>query len=278
MTPIAHLLVFVAVFVVVYWIPGAVFQAFCRSEERFEKLLSQDPGWAVSPRVLVIASWAGGAVLSLLIATLTHRFILAILIGAGAYMAPSLWLVFLLRQRKQKLEEQIMDLLPSLASSLRAGLTLPQAMEDIISSLSWPMRTEISRTVQDYRMGRTLSEAIEGLGRRSALESFRVILTAIEICFSQGGDLPSVLDTITAEFREIDRVERQARALSAEARLQAKLMAFAPFVLAGLLYLGAPDLWANFADSPIGVLVLSVASLMIIGAIAWMRRIVAFQI
>jgi tight adherence protein B len=180
-------------------------------------------------------------------------------------------------RRKAAFAEQLDDILVLLASNLRAGHSLPQALDSLTGDIEEPASSEIIRAVTQVRVGRDLTEALSDVAERMDSDDFRWITQAIAIHRQVGGNLAEVLDTVANTIRERGQVRRQVSSLSAEGRLSAYVLIALPFFVVLFLSLVNPGYLAVFTATAIGWAMLAVAAVLLVVGIFWLRATVKVE-
>jgi len=180
-------------------------------------------------------------------------------------------------RRKAAFAEQLDDILALLASNLRAGHSLPQALDSLTGDIEEPASSEIIRAVTQVRVGRDLTEAMSDVAERMDSDDFRWITQAIAIHRQVGGNLAEVLDTVANTIRERGQVRRQVSSLSAEGRLSAYVLISLPFFVVLFLSLVNPGYLAVFTATAIGWVMLAVAAVLLVVGIFWLRATVKVE-
>ncbi len=116
--------------------------------------------------------------------------VLAIAAGTLAALLPRLVLRWLRRRRWDRLHIQLPDALMMLASSLRGGANLQQAMEGISRDLSPPISQELALVVREQRLGVAFEDAIDHLARRVPSQDVQLVSSALRISREVGAILP----------------------------------------------------------------------------------------
>ena len=183
-----------------------------------------------------IAIQAGGALLLFAISFLRFQIsILPIIFGVLGWFAPRIYLSYRKRRRLALFSEQLVDTVNLLASSLRAGHSLPQAMEMVAETGLPPISEEFSRVMHELDIGSPLDGALENMVRRIRSEDMEIISTAAIIHHHAGGNLAATLETISDTIRDRIRVRGEISAMTAQARASSLFITLLPFVLAGLI-------------------------------------------
>ncbi len=177
-------------------------------------------------------------------------------------------------RRRKQFDEQLPGSLALIAGGLRAGHSLPQAIDALVQEAASPTRDEFQRALFETQLGHTLPTALRSLAARVRSEDFDWVVQAIEIQREVGGDLAGVLDNVTRTIRDRTRVRRQIDTLTAEGRLSGIVLLALPVVVMLFIAVVNPsyltDLFTTFAGT---VMLIIGGSLMVVGAL-WLRRIV----
>ncbi|MCP3993265.1 MAG: VWA domain-containing protein [Actinomycetia bacterium] len=177
-------------------------------------------------------------------------------------------------RRRRRFADQMTDALGALAGTLRAGQSLLQAIEYVAHESPSPTSSEFRRIVFETRIGRDMTDSMEGVAERMASVDFQWVADAVDINREVGGDLTEVLDNVSDTIRDRQAIELQVRALSGEGRATAWVLLATPIFLFIMLSWRTPENMALFVASPTGRALLSgAAGGMIIGYF-WIRKLV----
>jgi flagellar protein FlaJ len=166
----------------------------------------------------------------LLIASAPITFILLTL-GVPYYLA---------QRRAAELERVLPDALRQMASTLRAGVGIDGAMEDIAKSKYGALSQEFERAVVEIRRGRSLDSALLALARRSNSplyeRGFHLIVEGVE----RGAAIADVLDAVASDIREVHAIQRERRATTMQQVLFLTMAALfaAPFIIGLTIAIG----------------------------------------
>ncbi|WP_258933492.1 type II secretion system F family protein [Nesterenkonia pannonica] len=119
-------------------------------------------------------------------------------------------------KRQKQFAEQLDDSLQLMASNLRAGHSLPQALSSVAKEADSPTAEEFARIVNETRVGRDLGLALDVTAERMASEDFSWVTQAIAINREVGGNLAEVLDGVADTIRQRNEIRGQVATLSAE--------------------------------------------------------------
>lgn len=201
------------------------------------------------------------------------------LIGAvAAFPLPRLYLTFLRKQRLRKFNEQLEDALLSMSSSLKAGFSINQALEVIAQENRRPISFEFNLLIQELRLGVTLEKGLDNMSRRLDCPDFELVAVSILTARQTGGELTSTLERLAGMIRERVRIAARIRALTAQGRMQAAIIAIMPFALLFAMMNIVPDMMNAFFSTVAGILsLLAVVILVVIGFLS-IRKITNIDI
>jgi tight adherence protein B len=176
------------------------------------------------------------------------------------------------RKRLVKFGDQLELVLRLMASGLRAGLGLRQALVLVIDELDDPARTEFMRVLGQANIGLSVYDALDSLAKRMPSDECAMMVRAIRVQSQTGGNLAKVLEHLAHTIKERRRVYRKMRALTAEGRMSAWVIALLPVVV-GLMIVAfnAPMRHALLATGLGHVVMIFVAMLEGAGVLMLMR-------
>lgn len=241
---------------------------FLVSREKLERA-----GLKTQPADFLLMMGAGtvaGSVFGFLLGGLFFAILMIAVVPAGM-MA---FLSVLTSRRKSKFDEQLPDTLQMLTGSMRAGHSLMRAIDASARETDAPMSEELSRIVNETRIGRDLGESMIDVSVRTGSEDFAWISQAIEIHREVGGDLAEVLDHVGETIRDRNQIRRQVKALSAEGKMSAAVLMGLPVVLFFALILINSQYAKTFTSTVPGFLMLGAAAVMLTAGGFWLSRLI----
>jgi tight adherence protein B len=188
------------------------------------------------------------------------------------------WLGRAGRVRVRKIEDQLPGVLQLLAGSLEAGSSVLHAFELVVEEGDPPLASELARVVAETKVGRPLLESLEAVAERVGSRDLDWTVEAIRIQQQTGGKLADTLRVLADFMRARLEVRGEVRALSAEARLSAKVLTALPIVIGGFMFMFRRAYFQPLLETTPGRVMLVVGlSGMVIGSY-WMRRIVRVEV
>ncbi|MFD1719935.1 type II secretion system F family protein [Amnibacterium endophyticum] len=197
-----------------------------------------------------------------------------VLVPVGAAVAPVAARIVLVVRRDRRdaaFVDQLDDTLVLLTGSLRAGHSLLRAIDGAADESESPTREELTRVVNETRLGRDLASALVMTADRMRSEDMRWIAQAVAVNQEAGGNISEVLAQVATTIRERGQIRRQVKALSAEGRFSALILLALPIGVLLVLLVIRPGYLAPLFSEPLGWLALAASGLLFLVGGLWMR-------
>lgn len=209
---------------------------------------------------------------------LLSRVAVSLMLTIVLFPVPRLILRQLRKRRVAKFNEQLEDVLMGISSSLKAGFSIQQAIEEVGDEGRPPISVEFRLLAQECRLGVPLTQALENMNQRLGSEDFELVATAIITARQTGGELTGALERLAGLIRERLRIARKLNAITAMGRMQAWMIGAMPFaLLIGIQYV-APNLIAGIFDTIIGYALLAGVILLVTIGFLVIRKITTIDI
>jgi tight adherence protein B len=203
----------------------------------------------------------------------------ALFLGLALGLAvPWLFLSITRSRRENAFLAQLPDALQLIAGSLKAGYSLPQAMDAVVREVTPPISVEFNRALVESRLGMSPEDALDGIAARTGSRDFSWIVMAIRIQRDVGGNLAELLTTVGDTLRERERLRRQVRALSAEGKLSGYVLGALPVLFTVYLLLAQPEYLNTLFTDPVGVILLGLGVILLVIGGFWMSRLVKVKV
>jgi tight adherence protein B len=213
--------------------------SFFASQEMALMLISAN--WPITETEYTLIR-VGAAIVSLLIGWLVFGSILS---GAGlailAFMIPGFLLQRALLLRRVAFERQLVDVLVLLTNSIRAGYSLLQAIDVVVNEMNAPAADEFRRVRREVSLGLPLSQALENLNLRIENADLGMVVTAININQQVGGNLVTMLESVTKTIRERVRLFAEIRVLTSQQRFNSYILTLLPVGMGALVMFLNPE-------------------------------------
>ena len=139
-------------------------------------------------------------------------------------------------------------------------------------------RGEEPGTYLTQRLGLGLNDALQRMGERVASQDLQYFITAVLLQTETGGNLAEIMENIGHLIRERLKLKGKVRALTAEGRYSALILALLPFVVFVALYVLNRSYVDILFKEPAGPKIIAVGIISIILGIYWMRRIIEIKV
>lgn len=185
----------------------------------------------------------------------------------------------LINKRNKALQNQFMDLLEALSTSLAAGNTMfgavVNARTDLLNQYSETdlIIVELNEIVAGMDNGKTLEEMLRNFGERSGNEDIKNFGNVISNCYRLGGNFGDVVRRTREIISDKVAVADEIATKIASNKLQHNVMCIMPIVLVAMLKLSNPD-FANNLSSALGVIVTTIAIAIFVASYFWGQKII----
>lgn len=226
----------------------------------------------VTPGALVGASLIGGVVVAATVGGLAASAPIGLCFGLLAMRGPHALVAMRARTRRESMRTVWPDVVDNLASGIRAGLPLAEALSQVGDSGPEQVQPAFMAFAQDYRATGRFADSLDALKARLADPVADRIVEALRMTRDVGGsDVGHVLRTLAEFLRDDARARGEIEARQSWTVNAARLAAAAPWVVLALLS-SQPSNTAAF-NSPSGLMVLAVGGVLTIVAYRMMVRI-----
>ncbi len=188
---------------------------------------------------------------------------------AGAFL-PVAFVSFKAKRRLSAIEDQLPDILITIAASLKAGHSFRQGLQAVVDEGQPPASDEFKRVLTETSLGRPMDDALAEMSERIGSKNLDFVITAVTIQRQVGGSLAGIFDMVADAVRERQQFMRKIKGLTAMGRMSAYVLIGLPFFLAGMFTLINPaymaPLWGTSAGHKIifsGLVMMAIGSLLL---------------
>jgi tight adherence protein B len=240
---------------------------------RLQNMIAQ-AGLQISVARLASLSCALGVALGIVAAVVAKRwwaFPVGLIPGAAV---PILYIRLRRNRRIRKLVVQLPDAFDMMGRIVRAGQTVPAALQIIADDFEPPISEEFRRCCDQQNFGISFEAALRDLARRSGVMELRILVVALLVQARSGGNLAELVKNLATMVRTRLKLHQKLRAMTGEGRMQATVLIVLPTLAFACMLVLSPDYATTLVERPgllIGTLVAQLA-----GAF-WIRRIISFE-
>ena len=183
----------------------------------------------------------------------------------------------LVRARRRRYAEDVGRGAPgcarALADALGAGHSVPGAVTQAAPLLPGPAGRELRGLAAALAFGEPLEAVLEDLRRRIRHPAWDALVAAVLLQRDAGGDLAGLLRELAGALEAGDRSRRDARAVTAQARFTAWLVAALPLGTAVLAEAASPGFLARLVSHPLSAYCVVLAAALQMLALVCIRRL-----
>jgi tight adherence protein C len=123
------------------------------------------------------------------------------------------------RKRREQVERALPDLIDLLVVTLEAGLSFAQSLRLAATKIREPLSSEVRLTLQEQNMGLTLVEALENLLSRVDTPGVRMFSRSIAQGETMGVSTGQIMRNLAVELRKRQRAYAEERAQKAPVKI-----------------------------------------------------------
>lgn len=197
------------------------------------------------------------------------------LAGAGLFYS---WVQLKIARRLATFITQLETALRLIASGVRVGLGLRQAMTIVTEELPDPARHEFLRVIGQTNIGVSVLDAIDDLAERMRANETLMMARVIRIQSQSGGDLARILEQLAATIKARRQVMCKISAITAEGRMSALVLLAIPLALGLYMVATQPQFGHALLYTYLGHVVIGlIVALEVIGYI-WLKYILRVDV
>lgn len=206
----------------------------------------------------------------------------------NAFIAVGLWLCTLLlppmivnsmwQRRRKKIDAQLALSISTMCNSIRAGLTLVQAVQRLAETAPEPIRTEFKIMANQYSFGADMEQVITTTKERLNLPNFNLFASALLLNREMGGDIAATLGRIAQSLDRLKQMKATVEAHTSEGRTNIKVLLVAPVFMLLMLWLVDPSGVEVVFTTPQGWGILLLAGVLALTGVYFASRITRTEV
>jgi len=194
----------------------------------------------------------------------------AIVVGYSPLVLIRAWGNF----RVQKLEKQLADAMDLMIAGFQSGSGVRECLDLIRSQKRKPISQEFHRLLSLIEVGVPAVDAFKQWARPLDSKIVTVFALGMAAKWEIGGNYSLMLGNLSGRVRELIRLQRRVRTLTAEARFTGILGMTLPYGIAAVQVILNPNYLDSLWESPLGPQALAFAILLQVLAVLWIRRMI----
>ena len=196
--------------------------------------------------------------------------------GAFCVFLPDFVIRLIVETRRKRYEERYVRALKAFASSLRSGMSVQQAVQDVSRNpFIAPEICEGFRQIDaDIRVGISIERAFEIFAQKADNNDARDVAAAIAMQAEVGGSEAKVIDAIALNIEDRLVTRKRIRAVFAGTDFMVNALDVIPFLVVVMMYIGMPSYMEPVFADP-GMLVVFIGTLIftLVGSVSIRRKL-----
>lgn len=252
--------------------PAAAAPALTAREGRTVELLAAAGLRDVAPRSLVLLCLGAGLAGTVVVLGVTRTVPIALVLGALTGYLPMAVVTGRARRRQREFAEVWPEAVDDLASAVRAGMSLPDAVAALAIRGPEPLRPAFDAFALDYQVSGRFGDCLDRLKERLADPVGDRVVEGLRIAREVGGgELGRLLRNLSGYLRDDLRTRSELEARQSWAVNGARVAVAAPWVVL-LVMSTKPEVITRY-QSPAGAVVLVVGAVLCVVAYRLMMRL-----
>jgi tight adherence protein B len=182
--------------------------------------------------------------------------------------------VALLHSAQSRYKNHFLDVFPDaldlVGRGVRAGSPVNEALATAGREIADPVGGELRRALDQVQIGVQMIDALSQIADRVRAADFRFMVVALALQAKTGGSLAETLANLSGVIRARKNLRLKAKALTAEAKASAMILAVLPFLVGGYMCVINRDFGLTLWVDPRGRFMLGVAFLSLLGGLTTM--------
>jgi tight adherence protein B len=241
------------------------------------RLLLERADIPLRPAEFVYISGGAGLGLGLLVALSGASPIAILIFMCLGGSLPLAWAWFKAGRRLKAFENQLPDILITVAASLKAGHSFRQGLQSVVEEGQPPASKEFKRVLTETRLGRPMDEALQAMGERVGSNNLDFVITAVTIQRQVGGSLAGLFDMVADAVRQRQQFQRKIKGLTAMGRMSAYVLIGLPFFVAFCLTILNAEYMSPLFHTSTGHKLIGLGLGMMLVGSAVLKKMVSFK-
>lgn len=231
------------------------------------------------PRDFYVASALLGVLLASIALFILELPFSAAIVAAfvGGFGLPRWILNKMTARRQAKFLGQLANAIDVIVRGIKSGLPLNECLQVIARESPEPLGSEFLEVVDQQKMGVGLADGLERMCDRLPLPEVRFLTIVIAIQQQAGGNLSEALSNLASVLRERQSLAMKVKALSAEAKASAIVLASLPPGVMTMVYLSSPDYIMPLFTTTMGHFMVAFGAVWMLTGVLIMRKMINFK-
>ena len=176
------------------------------------------------------------------------------------------------------LDRQVGEFADGVASAVRGGLSISQAVTFAAEEAEPPLRRAASALLGTIEVGTPLTESLEGFADSVGTDEARLLALVLGVHHRSGGNVAAALDEIRSTIRHRLDLRRELSALTAQGRISGAILGVLPVAFFLVLSLTSRSELEPVVRSPVGAVLVTTGLALEALAYLWIRRLLRVDV
>jgi tight adherence protein B len=181
------------------------------------------------------------------------------------------------RKREHRMQEHLADAVALIATAMRSGRSLLQALELSAEEVDPSLGGSFRRLVDRTELGDPMDEAIDAWAVEVGGPDARLVAGVLKLHRRTGGSLSTTLEDLAGTLRSRRSAAREIESLTAQARLSATILGLLPIGFFLFLSVVARDDLEAAYETPAGVAAIGLGFALQGAAYLWIRGLLRVE-
>ncbi|RUO21246.1 hypothetical protein CWE08_06600 [Aliidiomarina iranensis] len=159
---------------------------------------------------------------------------------------------YLKKKRQKAFQKQLPDALLLLANILRSGGSMQVGLQFIAREMPIPLAQEMTLVTRQLRLGKSFPDALFDLQQRMPSIDLDRAVVALRLGYEAGGQQAPLLERLAASMRKKLQLQQRILSLSAQGRIQGRVMTALPLLLCAVLWFMEQTIMETLSTHHIG--------------------------
>jgi tight adherence protein B len=195
----------------------------------------------------------------------------------GGFGLPRWILNKMTARRQQKFLAELANAIDVIVRGIKSGLPLNECMNIIARESPEPLASEFREVVEQQKLGVSLGDGLERMCDRLPLPEVRFLAIVISIQQQAGGNLSEALSNLASVLRDRQMLAVKVKALAAEAKASAAVLASLPPGVMTMVYLSSPAYIKPLFTTTVGHFMVAFGAVWMLTGVLIMRKMINFK-
>ena len=156
------------------------------------------------------------------------------------------------QQRADLISTELAPALQLIVGQLKVGRSVLSAIAEVAETIPEPLGGILQEVVAEARVGTPIEEVLARVADREGERHLGIVASALGLHSRHGGSLVEILESVIETIEEEDRLHRDIRSLTADARLSAIVLLAMPPAMLFFLSVFSPGYATPLVSDPLG--------------------------